>query len=327
MVFRTIIPSKKSTWEISHGDFILSIGSCFADCISTKLSESELKVNGNPFGIIYNPLSIIENLIQPIDANFNGDNIINQNSRFFHYNFHSEINGNSKADLENKIKLVFEKKDHDLKTANYLTITLGTAFVYFQKDKNMPVANCHKMPSQLFTKRMLSASEIIDAFETLLDYLKITNPKLKIILSISPVRHLKDTLESNAVSKSILRLATWQLTEKYPDKISYFPAYEIMMDDLRDYRFYKEDMIHPTVQAENYIWERFNETFFSKNTIEINKEIIELLASISHKPFHPNSPEYSQFLLVIQDKAKKLNDKVSVKGVLEKLALKLELYS
>ncbi|MBC7391050.1 MAG: GSCFA domain-containing protein [Opitutaceae bacterium] len=323
MVFRTLFQSKKSSWEISHEDFILSIGSCFADCISTKLSENEFKVSGNPFGIIYNPLNIVQNLIVPFSKE--DDKIINQNGRYFHFNYHSELNGNSKADLETKIKSVVERKNNDIKSADYLIITLGTAFVYFLKEGNVPVANCHKMPSHLFTKRMLSADEIVVELEKLLTYLNITNPKSKIILSISPVRHIKDTLELNTVSKSILRLATWQLMEKYPDRIAYFPAYEIMMDDLRDYRFYKEDMIHPTPQAENYIWERFSETFFSKNTIELNKEIAELLASIGHKPFHADSIEYRQFLRSTREKANKLNDKVSVKGVLEKLALKLEL--
>ncbi len=325
MVFRTILQSKKSSWEISHEDFVLSIGSCFADCISTKLSENEFKVSGNPFGIIYNPLNIVNNLIESDKEYLTCKNHVYRNGKFYHYNFHSEINANTEVELETQINLIFLNKEEQLKRAHYLIITLGTAFVYFLKDSEIPVANCHKMPSQLFIKKMLSPEEIVVAFERLLKHLNNINPKIKIILSISPVRHLKDTLELNTVSKSILRLASWQLTDKYPDKITYFPAFEIMMDDLRDYRFFKEDMIHPTPQAENYIWERFSETFFSKNTIELNKEISELRASISHKPFHPQSPEYNTFLVKTIEKAKKLNDKVSVKGILEKLALKLEL--
>ena len=325
MIFRTTLPVKKSSWNITHEDFILSLGSCFADCMSERLEQNQFKVSGNPFGIIYNPLSIVQNLISSVSETLPDENLYAINGKTYHYNFHSEIFGENKDDLSVKIETINKSISKSLKSANYLIITLGTAFIYLLKKGDIPVANCHKMPAQLFYKKMLSVEEIILHFGKLLSFLTVDNPDAKIILTVSPVRHIKDTLELNAVSKSVLKLASWQLSEKYPDRIAYFPSCEIMMDDLRDYRFYKEDMIHPTKQAENYIWEHFCETFFDKNTIEINKEIAEIFFALGHRPFHPDSVQHQEFLLKTMDKAKKLNDKVAVKSLLEKVALKLGL--
>ena len=321
MVLRTILPVKKSSWEISHEDFIFSIGSCFADCLAERLISHQFKVIDNPFGILYNPLAIVSNLLKKKALK---EEYVVKNNRYFHYDFHSEISGESKEELTEKIGFALNETTSWLAKTNYLVITLGTAFVYYLKEKNISVANCHKMPSDIFFKKMLSPEEIVQSFDQLIKYLNKINPAIKILLTVSPVRHLKDSLELNSVSKSILRLTTWQLTEKYPDKIAYFPSSEIMLDELREYRFYKEDMIHITSQAESYIWQHFSETFFSKNTIELNKEISELVAALSHRPFQPQSDDHLKFLLNTQEKAIKLNDKVAVKDLLQKLALKLE---
>jgi hypothetical protein len=179
--------------------------------------------------------------------------------------------------------------------ADWLIITYGTAWVYELLETKEVVANCHKMPQTLFAKSLMTQKKVLDSFETMYGLLKSFNPNIKIIVTVSPVRHLKDTLELNSVSKSVLRVACHTLTEQYHD-VLYFPSYEIMMDDLRDYRFYKSDMIHPTKDAEEYIWEKFVERFFDDSLKSFLKKWGEIRTALAHKPFHPTSSSHQKFL-------------------------------
>jgi len=264
--------------------------------MGAKLVSNKFKVLANPYGIVFNPESIFTLINASLDKNeFPNDGYLETNNIWRNYYFHSELYGNSKEELSRKIN---ERKAlaHDfLLKARILTITFGTAYVYRLKSNQEVVSNCHKMPASLFTKELLTSEQIIKSFDLFYKKIIAADPGLKIILTVSPVRHIKDSIQLNSVSKSILRMACHNLA-KSNENISYFPAYEIMMDDLRDYRFYKEDMIHPTEVAENYIWEKFIDTYFETKSKEFIKEWSGILRALEHKPFHPESESHQAFI-------------------------------
>jgi len=190
-------------------------------------------------------------------------------------------------------------------------ITYGTAWVYRRKDNASIVANCHKQPASSFDKSLLSVDEVMASFQDFYQQLKAINPKVNIILTVSPVRHLKDTIPLNAVSKSVLRLACHQLSERFSD-LYYFPAFEIVTDDLRDYRFYKADMIHPSKEAETYIWAKFVEVFGTEDFIQFIPRWEEILTAFAHKPFYPETEAHQRFLGQLLQKLKHLQSLVNV---------------
>jgi hypothetical protein len=250
----------------------------------------------NPFGVIYNPASIHSLIHQSIlDSPPTSDGFIESQHQHVHYDFHSGLNGTDRASAEHAICEKISEAHRFLKAADWLFITYGTSWVYERKDSKQIVANCHKMPAVLFTKRLLSYDEIVSSFRNLYSTLKSVNPKLRILVTVSPVRHIKDTIPLNQVSKSILRVACHSLSAEFAD-VQYFPSYEIMMDDLRDYRFYKEDMIHPTEQAENYIWKNFIDTYFDETAIKFVTQWKSIQAALSHRAFHVHSDGHQFFL-------------------------------
>jgi len=196
-------------------------------------------------------------------------------------------------------------------------LTYGTAWVYQRKETGETVANCHKLPAAMFTKSLLTEEMIFSSFKTFYEQLKKFNPTIKIIITVSPVRHLKDTLELNNVSKSMLRVACHTISNRFED-VEYFPAFELMMDDLRDYRFYKPDKLHPTTEAEDYIWEKFMERFFSPELKDFVGKWNVILSALRHKPFHPHATLHQQFLL---DTLIKLDELKSMVNVEEETAL------
>jgi hypothetical protein len=220
---------------------------------------------------------------------------LEQQGRFFHYRVHSSISANKKIQLWDRIEASQSLTQKYLTQASHIFITFGTAHIYELKSGGKQVANCHKQPQSLFIKKLMSLDEMKAHFEKFHALQKEKNPEAEIILTVSPVRHSKDGIPENQVSKSLLRVLAHQLTEEY-ENVSYFPSYELMMDDLRDYRFYKEDMVHPTPQAENYIWDFFQECFFDKSTVGNVKIIEGIQNSLSHKPFLPGSTAHQQFL-------------------------------
>jgi len=322
MRFRTELKLQKSALQISHSNKILSIGSCFAECIGNRLHNLQFDTLSNPFGILYNPISIFQNLENCLVETLDKEEVLESRNIFFHYQFHSQIHAHSKNVLLEKVEAIQNETKARIHETNFLFLTLGTSYVYFLNGKS--VANCHKMPLKNFTKRFLTIEEITTQFEKLYATLQKANPEINIILTVSPVRHTKDTLELNSVSKSILRLACHHISEKHQKAVAYFPAYELLIDDLRDYRFYAEDLIHPNFQAEEYIWEKFSDMFFSESTISTNHHIEEIERGLSHRAFHPTSEEHRLFLDSLASKIKKLENKVKTTGLLEKLALKLD---
>jgi hypothetical protein len=199
-----------------------------------------------------------------------------------------------------------------LETTSRILITYGTAWSYSRKDTGEAVANCHKLPQGNFQKRLLNSDEVVESFGLLFNRLRNLNPDISIILTLSPVRHLRDTLELNSVSKAVLRVACHHIAEQF-ESVEYFPAYEMMMDDLRDYRFYKSDMLHPTEDAEDYIWDKFSEKYFTSETKTFLKEWGSVLAALAHRPFHPASEAHQRFLKETLKKLEGLKSSVDVR--------------
>jgi hypothetical protein len=294
--FRTVIEKINPEFQISLKSKILTLGSCFSDVLGNYLVENKIECLANPFGNVFN-LSSISCLLDGLLKNSenNEDTIVENDGVFFHYNYHSEIRDFNRIGLVDKIKTLNQSTASFLKSANYLIITLGTSWVYEQKQTQKIVSNCHKQKASLFNKKLLGEKEQLDIFQNIYSKLKTFNPNLKIILTVSPVRHIKDTLQLNSVSKSILRTLCYNITNRYSDTY-YFPSYEIVIDDLRDYRFYKSDLIHPNEQAEKYILNIFSETYFDNNLKIFINDWKKIKTGIDHKPFNPKSKNHQKFL-------------------------------
>lgn len=285
----------ESGYKMTISDKIVTVGSCFADVIGKKLLENKVETIANPYGNLYNPLSIHQAVgystlnQQPADITFT-----QQNGLFLNFDFHSEIAAFSKSELTQGISEIINRTHTFIKKAKWLIITYGTAWVYKRNDNGMVVGNCHKLAGSLFSKSILTNLEIENSFVALYSHLKELNPALRVVLTVSPVRHLKDTLELNGISKAILRVACFNITKALPD-VHYFPAYEIMMDDLRDYRFYQPDMIHPSSVAEDYIWKKFTEAYFTVALLDFLKQYREIRLALNHTPFHPDTNAHYSF--------------------------------
>ena len=303
--FRTEIKVPPGTRNMGPKVRIVTQGSCFSDAIGDRLALHKLRVLINPFGVIYNPPSIHKALSYSV---FNEPvaphTFVRHNDIFFNYDFHSTFSALTAQELSTRLINSIGASHYFLKDADWLLLTYGTAWVYQRQDTGEIVANCHKLPSGSFSKSLMSAGQVQSSFALFFEQLKKFNPKIKVILTVSPVRHIKDTLELNSVSKAILRVACHDMSERYAD-VEYFPAYEMMMDDLRDYRFYKGDMLHPTAEAEDYIWDKFMERYFSTDLKDFVRQWDSILSALRHKPFHPGTPAHQQFL---RDTLKKLEN-------------------
>jgi len=310
--FRTEFSTRLHKNSISHSAQILTSGSCFADSIGNRLIDNKFHTLINPFGTTYNPLSIHKlvrmacyNQVPPPETYLDNEDIHSN------YDFHSSLSALNRQELEKKLKNVIGSTHHFLNQCNFLFITYGTSWVYKRKDNQEIVANCHKRPASLFTRSLLNQKVIEDSFNEMYADLRRINSSIQIILTLSPVRHLKDTIELNSVSKSVLRTACHFISENH-ENVNYFPAYEIMMDDLRDYRFYAADMIHPSFEAEEYIWNKFSESYFSQEARDLMKEWQTVKKMMEHKPFHPASASHQKFLKDIRAKLQALQPKLDV---------------
>ena len=295
-IFRTELIPKFSDTKINHNSSLLTIGSCFSDSIGNKLNENKFDVLVNPFGTVYNPISIHETLKNTIGLLYpSRQSYLLQQGLFFNYHFHSKFAAANEDDLVRQLTMAIDRSHAFMMESKVLIITYGTSFVYERTDTNEIVANCHKVPGSRFNKRLLSVEEILLSFQSLHKNITENLSIEKIILTVSPVRHIKDTLELNSVSKSILRIACQDLVNQYSN-VAYFPSFEIMMDDLRDYRFYKDDMIHPTDTAEDYMWEKFSKAYFNEPTLQFLKQWGEIKKAIAHRPIQADSASHRNFL-------------------------------
>lgn len=294
--FRTEIKVAAAARPMGINSRILTQGSCFADAIGDRLAAHKMNVLSNPFGVIYNPASIHKVLSYSIfNEPLPEHTYLHHHDVHLNFNFHSEFSAMTKEDLASRLTNTIGSTHYFLKDADWLVLTYGTAWIYQRKETGEVVANCHKLPSGMFSKSLMGLDAIMASFKDLFYQLKKFNANIKVILTVSPVRHLRDTLEMNSVSKSALRVACDQLSASFDD-VEYFPAFEMMIDDLRDYRFYKADLLHPTAEAEDYIWEKFMERYFSPDLKAFVKKWNVVLAALRHKSFHPQTPSHQQFL-------------------------------
>lgn len=294
MQTRTEISPGKAPFTIEHNQTIVTMGSCFADMIGERLQNYKFNVVANTFGTTFNPISIFQLLSISIEQKFNPFPT-SLGEVWYDHQFHSEISALTADELHNISNERIASTTRALARASCLIITLGTAWAYRHVDSNTIVNNCHKQSGRHFKKELISVKHILEDFEVLYSKLKTFNPNIKIIFTVSPVRHIKDTLQLNNVSKSILISATHYICEQHAD-CHYFPAYEIQMDDLRDYRYYAEDMIHPSVQAEKYIWNKLAPWVFTPTVLEAMNEWDQLQKLLQHKPYHPSSAAHQQFI-------------------------------
>lgn len=322
-MFRTEIITPHSKLKIAHNDPVFTIGSCFSDCMGAKFRNFKFNALANPYGTVYNPVSIANLLDYTLKNESPKEETYLENQGLHaNYDFHSSFSATARDTVKDRIELAITQSNKFLNKAKWVIITLGTAWVYERIDNGGIVSNCHKLPARLFNKRLLPQEHIIASLEPKLTKLRERNPDLQIIITVSPVRHVKDTLQHNNVSKSILRLVCDRLTNEN-SFIHYFPSYEIMMDDLRDYRFYKSDMLHPNEDAENYIWNLFGKTYFDNKTLDINSEWAKIRAAINHKPFNPTSKQHQQFIKQTIDKVQQLKNMLPIEEELNQLKSQL----
>ncbi|MBX2894380.1 MAG: GSCFA domain-containing protein [Cyclobacteriaceae bacterium] len=318
--FRTEINCSPSS-PIGLDHKIFTIGSCFADQFGQWLINNKFTVLANPFGTAYNPISI-HNLLLDALHNYVDSNLFTEhNGLWFHHNWHSQFTVNSQAELLAELQRVQKQIRTFLQEVDVVIITYGTAWVYELLATNQLVNNCHKVPATHFRKRLLSAAEIETSFRSLIQTLKSIRPNLRVICTVSPVRHLKDTFELNQVSKSALRLACYQIEQE--KLAAYFPAYEIMMDDLRDYRFYERDMIHPSAEAREYINQKFSDRYFTPDTLRLLQTLKEIQKALAHKPFQLTSVAHQNFLKDTLRKLESIQHQLPVTSEIESVRAQL----
>ena len=292
MNFYLNTPATKSTVNLSHHEPILLLGSCFTENIGEKLMNSKFKVNSNPFGIIYNPISIAHSLTRIKKKQlYTQQEISSHQGKYFSFDHHGSFSSFNKHECLDKINDEITCAHQHLLETKTIVTTFGTAWVYETAEAKKLVANCHKLPSNNFTKRLLTVDEILQVWTPIIEQLKNTN----LIFTVSPVRHISDGLHENNISKSVLHLAIHQLVTKF-NNCHYFAAYEMVIDELRDYRFYKQDMIHPSNQAIDYVWEKFASTYFNEQTTQLNQRIEKLQQAVSHRPFNFESESHQKFV-------------------------------
>lgn len=292
-MFRTIVNIEVSSSKINYQDTIMTLGSCFSENIGRKLQNAYFDVDINPFGVLFNPVSVAKSIQLMLDNKLFTEDDIFQNGSLFNSFAHSTLfSGSSAEETLAKMNQRMEVAVGNLQKAQFLILTLGTAWVYEYEGE--VVSNCHKLPSFNFQRRRLTVSEIVSNYDQLIQKLRIRFPELQIVFTVSPIRHWKDGAHENNLSKSILHLAVEELQHLFPF-VSYFPAYEIQLDELRDYRFFTADMFHPSEVAVDYIWKRFAELYFSAESQQLLVKLEKLALQINHRSIHPESDEHRNF--------------------------------
>lgn len=298
MDFRTKTVIEPWNHRLCHSDKLLVMGSCFAEHIGTRLERMKFRVIVNPYGVLYNPLSIAEGLSRLIECRLFSEDELHEfpDGGWNTWLHHSRYSHPDKHLALTAINHSIENASRQLAEADVLILTFGTSWVYRLEDTDAVVGNCHKVPGRRFMRRRLSVSEIVEALADILTRIADINPRLKVLFTVSPIRHLKDGLHGNQLSKSTLLLAVDELCRLFPSQCYYFPAYEIVMDELRDYRFYAEDMAHPSMQAVDYVWECFVEHCVDTEAQQFMLQWEKVVSALSHRPFQPRSEQYLQFV-------------------------------
>jgi len=308
MNFTTPIVIPKSSFFIDYGTKIISLGSCFAENIAEKLEYFKFQNQTNPFGIIFNAVSIEKLIERTVNSNYFTENdLFFQNERWHCFEVHSDLSNNNKLDLLETLNNLLDKFFLQMQSSNVFIITYGTSWVYRNINSNNVVANCHKVPQNQFTKELLSVETTLKSIQNTIFLIQSVNKTAKLIFTISPVRHIKDGFFENNVSKSHLFSAIFQLIEN--KDVFYFPSYEILMDELRDYRFYKEDMLHPSPMAIDFIWDKFKSYCINTNVYATLSEVEIIQKGLQHRAFNPDSASHKQFLLQLQERTNLIQER------------------
>lgn len=307
MKLQTEIPLKPEENQIDYSSKILLLGSCFSENIGGKFEYFKFQNLQNPFGIIFNPVSIEKLVVRAIEnKSFSEEDIFQHNGIWKCFETHSEISTLEKNEFLQNLNAALQNLREALFSSTHIIFTFGTSWVYRNIESNEIVANCHKLPQQNFTKELLSIEEIIKSLQNIFSKISEVNQKAAIINTVSPVRHLKDGFVENSQSKAHLISAIHSIRNQQSTDVNlqlfYFPSFEIMMDELRDYRFYAEDMLHPNKTAIKIIWEKFSEVWIASETDSLQKEIASIQSGMLHRPFNPQSKEHLQFSENLQKK-------------------------
>lgn len=321
MNFRTQVELPEKQVEILHSERIMLFGSCFAENIGNLLVENKFRCDVNPFGILYNPLSIAKALKQLMDGKVYGlDDLFVSNGEWHSWMHHSSFSASTPEKCLEQINERLKRASDALPTTDWMVITWGTAYVYLHNELKEVVGNCHKQPDRMFSRLKLNVGTLVEECRNILSRLKEINPKMKFLFTVSPIRHAKDGMHGNQLSKSTLLLAADELCKTCPD-CYYFPSYELMMDELRDYRFYADDMLHPSRMAVEYIWECFSKCYFGQNTKDIIQEWKDIQKGLAHKPNSPESEAYQKFLSQIVLKIVRMKEKLPYLEVQKEIKL------
>ena len=301
MKFKLTLEAKPSKYPIEYGDKLMLIGSCFTENIGAKFKSHLFEISENPYGILFNPVSVTNALTEIMELRkYKSDDLFQYNQLWHSWSHHSRFSAIEKEVAVENINRTILDAHHFLKSANRLVITLGSAWLYHLTreaplGKGQVVANNHKGPINWFFKSLMQPNELLESLQALVARLQTFNPNLQIVFTISPVRHLREGLIENNRSKAVLIHAVHELVSQ-SNQVDYFPAYEYVMDDLRDYRFYAEDLVHPNFAASGYVWDKLVETYMDHKTQAIMKQIAELQLAMNHKPFFTGSVEHQKFL-------------------------------
>ncbi len=310
MEFRTRVDIPVSDLRIDHSTRIMIFGSCFSSHIGLKMQQYKFLADVNPFGILFNPSSIsiaVKRLLS--GQGFTEDDLVRHQGLYHSFMHHGDFSSPDKQACIDGISARFRNASNAQRETDLLLVTFGSAYVYRRKDSGAVVANCHKFPGNEFHHTRLSVASIVDEWSELIHMLIEERPAIKVMFTVSPVRHWRDGARENQVSKSILHVAIDELQKRFEEHVCYFPAYEIVLDELRDYRFYDDDMLHPATVSVEYIWQRFSDTFFNRRTIAINEEWGSIRKSLEHRPIYPDKESYRLFLENTLSKLKSFEQK------------------
>lgn len=296
MEFRTTVKTGENRGWLQHSDHVMLLGSCFSDNIGGKMHGALINAMVNPMGTLYNPMSIACGVQRLIDCEpVAGKDLFMQGGVWNSYDFHSRYSLPDKQAAIDRMNSRIEQGHKALAAARLLTVTLGTAMVYRLKATGEVVANCHKVPQHEFERKMATVQEMVQVLDDMVVRLRTFNPELRIILTVSPIRHIADGLDTNSLSKASLRVAIQEVESRYRDYCDYFPAYEIMMDDLRDYRFYANDMVHPSDVAVEYIWQAFQATYLDDRSALAVARCERVHKRLQHRPMSTSRETVDRF--------------------------------
>ena len=310
MKLTTHVEVPASLPRMQQGQRLVMMGSCFATAMGQRLQQAKFDVELNPYGVLYNPASISAALRRLSEGRLYGEEEL-----FFHAGcwhspmHHSDFSATTVEEALQHINARMRQAAEAISHMDVLLVTWGTAWVYRNLSDGKVVGNCHKLPERMFERTRLDIGEVVDDYTQLLEQLFHARPRLQVIFTVSPIRHLRDGLHDNQLSKATLLLAIDRLCRLFPRQVSYFPAYELLMDELRDYRFYAADMAHPSEVAEAYVWECFSQHCLTPEALQLMHSCEEIGKALAHKPLHPESDEYKRFLEQIVLKIERLTEK------------------